>query len=185
MYTPKAFFEERGESAKYLDLSGITKQQRKDINALTLRPGWIMIVDSGTAGKLMGRVGLTTAVHDGAVGNNNNMIRVIIDDPTLRYYVYQFLRSPIGQALLLRNVYGTNQDHIEPDDVKDIPIPIPKQMDRVGAITDRVQECISLRERAAAIDGEATDALNSFLYSSFTEIGVEMPKLQGADEAPE
>jgi type I restriction enzyme M protein len=68
---------------------------------------------------------MTTAEHDGSVGNNN-LIRVVIDDPALRSYVYQFLRSDLGQTLLLRNVYGTNQDHIEPDDVKDMPIPVRK-----------------------------------------------------------
>jgi len=155
MYTPKAFFEERGESAKFLDLGRADRVQRKHLEILTLQRDTILIVDSGTAGKLLGRVGMTTALHEGSIGNNN-LIRVMISDPALRSYVYQFLRSPLGQSLLLRNVYGTNQDHIEPDDVKDIPIPIPRDTERLTRIYDRVREVSSLRERANQLDQEAT-----------------------------
>jgi type I restriction enzyme M protein len=49
MFTPKALFEERGESAKYLSLSRATAAQRRAIEVLTLKRDWIMIVDSGTA----------------------------------------------------------------------------------------------------------------------------------------
>ena len=124
MYTPKAFFERRGESAKYLDLARASALQKRQLDVLSLSRDWILIVDSGTAGKLLGRVGMTTTDHEGAIGNNN-LIRVIIDDPEKRDYTYRFLRSDLGQKLILRNVYGTNQDHVEPDDVKNIPIAIP------------------------------------------------------------
>lgn len=175
MYTPKALFEERGESIKYLDLSIATPVQLRAIDVLTLRRDYIMIVDSGTAGKLLGKVGMTTNVHDGAVGNNN-LIRVIIEDPVKRDYVYQFLRSELGQALLLRNVYGTNQDHIEPDDVKDIQVPILKNINQLSQITDRVREVVQLRERSSTLDLEATNGLKELLQGAFAESGVEMPE---------
>ena len=175
MYTPKAMFEERGESVKYLDTSIATPVQLRAIDVLTLRRDYIMIVDSGTAGKLLGKVGMTTATHDGAVGNNN-LIRVIIEDPVKRDYVYQFLRSELGQALLLRNVYGTNQDHIEPDDVKDIQIPIPKNIHQLSKITDSVRQVVELRERSATLDVEATNGLKELLQGAFAQSGVEMPE---------
>lgn len=159
MYTPKAFFEERGESAKFLDFNRATATQLRQLEILTLRPGYILVVDSGTAGKLLGRVGMTTAQHDGTIGNNN-MIRIIIDDPARRAYVYQFLRSSIGQELLSRNVYGTNQDHIEPDDVKDIPIPLPRDAARLANVQQRVGRVIELREEAARLDEEASAELD-------------------------
>src|SRR5207245_2742269 len=109
------------------------------------------IVDSGTAGKLLGKVGMATAVHEGAIGNNN-LIRVVIEDELLRDYVYQFLRTQLGQTLLLRNVYGTNQDHVEPDDVKDIPIPIPRDATALRAIHDQVRQLNDVREQAAVLD---------------------------------
>ena len=173
MYTPKALFEERGESVKYLDLTRATPAQRRQIEVLTLKRNWIMIVDSGTAGKLLGRVSMTTGVHEGAVGNNN-LIRVVIEDPIVRDYVYQFLRSELGQTLLLRNVYGTNQDHIEPDHVKDIPIPIPRDTERLAAIAQRVREVVELRERAAVLDKEATDQLETVLRTALARSGVDV-----------
>jgi type I restriction enzyme M protein len=176
MYTPKALFEERGESAKYLDLAKATAVQQRALEVLTLRRDYIVIVDSGTAGKLLGKVGMTTAEHDGTIGNNN-MIRVVIDDPALRAYVYQFLRSDLGQTLLLRNVYGTNQDHIEPDDVKDIPIPLPHELQRLSRIADRVQEVVQLRERAATLDREAITELDRLMRDAFEQSGLEMPDL--------
>jgi type I restriction enzyme M protein len=113
-----------------------------------------MIVDSGTAGKLLGRVTMTTSVHEGAVGNNN-LIRVVIEDRMLRDYIYEFLRSELGQRLLLRNVYGTNQDHIEPDDVKNIHIPLPRDLLMLEMISKKVRESIEFRERAVLHGAEA------------------------------
>jgi type I restriction enzyme M protein len=169
MYTPKAFFEERGESAKFLDLARASRTQVRQLDVLRLGRDWILIVDSGTAGKLLGRVGITTAVHEGAIGNNN-LIRVVIADPAKRAYVYQFLRSEIGQTLLLRNVYGTNQDHIEPDDVKDIPIPLPADGSRLTRIHGVVQQISQLREQANALDAEARDELDGIFSNVLASV---------------
>ena len=83
MYTPKAFFERRAESVKYLDLVLASATQRQQLDTLTLQADWILIVDSGTAGKLLGRVGMTAEEHKGTIGNNN-MIRVIILRPSAK-----------------------------------------------------------------------------------------------------
>lgn len=184
MYTPKAFFEERGESSKYLDLRKAKPVQQRAIDVLTLERDWILIVDSGTAGKLLGRVGMTTAVHEGAVGNNN-LIRIVIEDPVRRDYVYQFLRSELGQTLLLRNVYGTNQDHIEPDHVKDIPIPIPRDSRRLEAMASRVREVVGLRERAARLDQEASEAVSDLMRSAFEANQMELPAVNENDAEDE
>jgi type I restriction enzyme M protein len=167
MYTPKAMFEERGESCKYLDLSRARPEQRRAVDALRLRRDYIMIVDSGTAGKLLGRVTMTTSVHEGAIGNNN-LIRVIIDDPVLRDYIYEFLRSELGQRLLLRNVYGTNQDHIEPDDVKDVHIPIPRDLSTLEAISKKVRDSVEFRERAVLHEVEAEYELSRLMQSALS-----------------
>ena len=167
MYTPKAFFERRGESIKYLDLALANPTQKRQVDTLTLQPGWILIVDSGTAGKLLGRVGMTTEEHDGTIGNNN-MIRVIITDPIRRDYVYRFLRSDLGQKLILRNVYGTNQDHVEPDDVKNIAIPIPRDRRRLEAIHRTVREVAKLNYQARALDEKADADLKSILQDALS-----------------
>ena len=171
MFTPKAFFEERGESAKFLDINRASSTQRRALEVLRLQRDWILIVDSGTAGRLLGRVGMTSGVHEGAIGNNN-LIRVVIEDPTRRAYVYQFLRSELGQALLLRNVYGTNQDHIEPDDVKNIPIPMPTDEARVARINSKVRRISWMRERAASLDAEANEELSAIFSNALQQADV-------------
>lgn len=168
MFTPKAFFEERGESVKYLDAAKASKTQLRQLQVLTLLKNWILIVDSGTAGKLLGKVGMTTTVHENTIGNNN-LIRVVIEDELIRDYVYQFLRTDIGQSLLLRNVYGTNQDHVEPDDVKDLQIPIPRDPGQLALIHAQVRELNEVRERAALLDASIQESIGGILDQ--TEIG--------------
>src|SRR5207302_906600 len=80
-----------------------------------------------------GRVVYATAYHHGAIGTNN-LIRVVVEDELLRGYVYQFLQSKLGQDQLRANIYGAIVDHIEPDDVKKILIPIPKSSGTLEAI---------------------------------------------------
>jgi type I restriction enzyme M protein len=93
----------------------------KCLEALTIFKGYILISDSGT----LGRITYALDQHDGHVATNN-LIRVVIDDKYLRGYVYQFLKTHIGQSLMLKNAYGTNQEHLEPDVIAEIPIPIPR-----------------------------------------------------------
>ncbi|MEL6704805.1 MAG: N-6 DNA methylase [Bacteroidota bacterium] len=161
-YTPKAIFETRGESAKRFDTTKASRTQERQLDFLTLEQDWIVIVDSGSKGKLMGRVGMTTAEHHGAIGSNN-LIRIIIDDPKKRAYTYRLLRSELGRKLIMRNVYGTNQDHIEPEDIRDIPIPFPSRPERLNALAEHVEEVKRMRERAAALDREAGQVFDSIL----------------------
>ena len=168
MYTPKAFFERTVESEKYLDLARASTLQKRQLDVLSLRRDWILIVDSGTAGKLLGRVGMTTEEHEGAIGNNN-LIRVVIDDPVKRDYTYQFLRSELGQELILRNVYGTNQDHVEPEDVKNIPIPIPRDDQKLHEIHETVRQVMEMRNKAIQLEAEARGHLDNILGIALAE----------------
>ena len=105
----------------------------------------ILITDSGT----VGRVIYTTAYHEGAVGTNN-LIRVIIADDALRGYVYQFLSSRLGQDQLKSNIYGGIVDHLEPDDVKNVIVPIPRDRKLIEDIGLPVIKSIELQEYAYA-----------------------------------
>jgi type I restriction enzyme M protein len=129
----------------------------------------LLLLIAELQGSFWGKVGMTTEVHDGAIGNNN-LIRVIINDPGMRDYVYQYLRSELGQTLLLRNVYGTNQDHIEPDDVKDIPVLVPREAGDYQLITNPVREVVQLRERAAILDQQASTELDRLLTNAFRRV---------------
>ena len=118
-----------GQNIKYLDYNKASAPQRRQLDELKIEKGYILITDSGT----LGRVIYATDFHDGALATNN-LIRVVIEDEVLRGYAYQFLMSELGQHQLLRNSYGTIQDHLEPYHVADVLIPIPEDESVLKAI---------------------------------------------------
>ncbi len=120
-YTATAMTQSKGENIKYLDENKADKTTKKCLEKLKVCEGWILITDSGT----LGRVIYARKEHHGAIATNN-LIRVVIHDKILRGYVYQFLQSRHAQHQLLKSTYGTNQDHIEPEHVEEVLIPIPK-----------------------------------------------------------
>jgi type I restriction enzyme M protein len=129
-FTGTAMTQARGENLKYLDYHKASAIQRKQLDALTIHSGHILVTDSGT----LGRIIYATQYHDGAIATNN-LVRVVIEDEALRGFVYQFLTSDLGQHQLLRNTYGTIQDHLEPQHVEEVLIPIPEDtaiVERIG-----------------------------------------------------
>jgi type I restriction enzyme M protein len=142
-FTGNAITQTRGENIKYLDLKKAKPFQLRMIDKLYLKRGMILITDSGT----VGRVIYATAYHEGAIGTNN-LIRVMVEDPVIRGYVYQFLSSRLGQHQLRANIYGAIVEHIEPDDVKNILIPIPKDVSKLRAVSGPILRCMELQERA-------------------------------------
>ena len=56
---------------------------------------------------------------------------------------------------MLKNAYGTNQEHLEPDIIADIPIPVPKdrkKLEEIGLAVinsiDELEKSISLGKQA-------------------------------------
>ena len=142
-FTGNAITQTRGENLKYLDLEKAKPNQLKMIAKLYIERGMILITDSGTVGRIV----YATAYHHGAVGTNN-LIRVVIGDEVLRGYVYQFLQSRLGQHQLKANIYGAIVEHIEPDDVKQILVPIPKNRSTLESIGLPALRSTELQEQA-------------------------------------
>ena len=128
------------------------------MEALTIHKGYILISDSGT----LGRVSYALSMHEGHVATNN-LIRVVIDDENLRGYVFQFLKSPIGQSLILKNAYGTNQEHLEPDVISQVLIPIPKDRNIIDSIGSKVIASIEALEQSISKNEEATVIFNEII----------------------
>ena len=91
------------------------------------------------------------------------MIRIVVDDLPLRGYLYEFLQSDLGQSLMLKNTYGTNQEHLEPDIIADIPIPVPKDRSVLEKIGNAVIESIEELEKSIKSQREAKELLLSKL----------------------
>ena len=157
-FTGTALTQLNSDNVKYLDSSKANAQVKKHLDALTIHKGYILVSDSGT----LGRVTYALEQHDGHVATNN-LIRIIVDDIPLRGYLYEFLQSELGQSLMLKNAYGTNQEHLEPDIIADIPIPIPKDKTVIQKIGNAVTESIEQLEKSISAGNIAKTTLNEIL----------------------
>ena len=157
-FTGTALTQLNSDNVKYLDSSKANAQVKKHLEALTIHKGYILVSDSGT----LGRVTYALEQHDGHVATNN-LIRIIVDDIPLRGYLYEFLQSELGQSLMLKNAYGTNQEHLEPDIIADIPIPIPKDKTVIQKIGNAVTESIEQLEKSISAGNIAKTTLNEIL----------------------
>jgi len=157
-FTGTALTQLNSENVKYLDSAKASKQVKKQLEALTIHRGYILVSDSGT----LGRVTYALSHHDGHVATNN-LIRIVVDDIPLRGYLYEFLQSELGQSLMLKNAYGTNQEHLEPDTIADIPIPVPRDRTLVEEIGNAVIASINELEQSIASSGLAKEHLLSLL----------------------
>ena len=155
-FTGTALTQLNSDNVKYLDSSKASPQVKKQLDALTIYKGYILISDSGT----LGRVTYALSQHDGHVATNN-LIRIVVDDIPLRGYLYEFLKSDLGQSLMLKNAYGTNQEHLEPDVIADIPIPVPKNRALVEKIGNSVIKSIDELENSFNLGNSARDLMQA------------------------
>lgn len=154
-FTGTALTQLNSDNVKYLDSSKAAPQVKKQLDALTIYKGYILVSDSGT----LGRVSYALSQHDGHVATNN-LIRIVVEDVYLRGYLYEFLKSDLGQSLMLKNAYGTNQEHLEPDVIAEIPIPIPKAREVVESIGRNVISSIDNLEASIEAGNRAQELLS-------------------------
>lgn len=148
-FTGTALTQLNSDNVKYLDSAKASKQVRRQLELLTIYKGYILVSDSGT----LGRVTYALSQHDKHVATNN-LIRIVIDDLPLRGYIYEFLKSDLGQSLMLKTAYGTNQEHLEPDIIADIPVPVPSDRKVIERIGNKVIQSIEKLE-ASLDSGES------------------------------
>jgi type I restriction enzyme M protein len=147
--TPTGVFM-RGEGVKYLDLSKCTPARRTEIIRHRAQDGEILITRSGTIGRvaIVGRSLVGKVLSD-------DLIRVRIDDQAIRALVFAFLRSPGGQDQMLRNEYGTVQQHLEPLHVADLQLPLPDDNKAMGKMLKAVVEAMESREQSIELEDKA------------------------------
>lgn len=134
-------------------ISSITQT---DIEALRVKKGQLLLTCSGTVG-LCAMVG---AALDGQV-LSHDIIRIDCKDSETTGYLYAFLKTPIGKAVVQTSEYGAVVSHIEPKHLESIPIPrLP------GAVKKQIHDLIcrsyDLRDEAISLLSEA----EKLLYNS-------------------
>ena len=110
-----------------------------------VKPGWILVTCSGTVGNVM----IAYAAQADLVVSAD-LLRVEIDDPKLRSYVYVFLRSHFGGAMTRSSQFGSVVKHLEVDHLAETPIPIlDRLVDELDAATDLT---FRMRDEAYRLD---------------------------------
>lgn len=89
-----------------------------NIDALRVSKGQILMTCSGTIGK----VSFVSDTLDGLIFSHD-LLRINCKNVNDAGYVYAFLKSKIGNKILLTNSYGAVITHIEPEHLATVPIP--------------------------------------------------------------
>ncbi|RTQ45463.1 restriction endonuclease subunit S [Hymenobacter gummosus] len=138
------------------DLSSIkyvSTKHTRDLEDSMLQAGWTLISRSGT----IGNTAFTTKDFEGKAASEH-IIRVVPNGKLPAGYLYAFLSSSFGYGLLTQGTFGAVIQHIEPDFVAEVPVPLlpEAQMQQIHA---DIEAASTLREQATQL---LLDANNLF-----------------------
>lgn len=133
----------------------VSKKYTQDIPDKLLEKGWILISCSGT----IGNCAFTNAQHAGKLASQD-VIRIYPNNILGGGLIYAYLSSKYGYVLLTQGTAGSVIQHIEPEHVEVIPIPLfPEEFQY--KVDSMIQESARLREEAADALSEAVDYFNT------------------------
>lgn len=131
-------------------LSAITST---DIDALRVHAGQILLTCSGTIGKV---VFVSKTLDDKIF--SHDLLRITPKNYFDAGYIYAFLKSKVGNQILLTNSYGAVITHIEPEHLENIPIPDAPEILK-KKIHSLIVESYNLRDESNALIDKATKIL--------------------------
>ena len=117
---------------------------------------------SGTVGDAV----ITYSAHAGII-ISDDLIRVAVESPELRSYVYAFLRTWFGREMMRSSHYGTVIKHLEVAHLEQIPVPMVDKL--FDEIHDSVARAFEARDSAHQLD--------SFARAKFAEAMHDLPNL--------
>ena len=122
----------------------ISKKLTPNFESTLVRKGWIFVSRSGTVGRCV----FANGMHDG-LSASEDVIRVVPNDRISVGCLYAFFASKYGYALLTQGTFGSVIDHVEPNYIKSLPVPVfPDNLQR--KVHERIIESARLREEADA-----------------------------------
>lgn len=131
----------------------ISKRTQTNIDALRVKEGQVLMTCSGTIGKLS----YVSKTLDNAIFSHD-LLRIDCKEPTDAGYLYAYLKSKVGNKILLTNSYGAVITHIEPEHLATVPIPnAPSAIKR--KIHTLIAESYRLRDESNKLIDEATRLL--------------------------
>ena len=140
------------------DLSNVkyvSKKHIPSIDDMKLQKGWVLISRSGT----VGNCAYTNEKYAQRLASED-IIRLVPNNILRGGFVYAYLASKYGYSLLTQGTFGAVIQHIEPNNVAGIPIPVFPD-DFQTKVDDLIQESSRLREEAADLLEKAKKTLKS------------------------
>lgn len=129
-----------------------------NIDALRVSKGQILMTCSGTIGK----VSFVSDTLDGLIFSHD-LLRINCKNADDAGYVYAFLKSKIGNKILLTNSYGAVITHIEPEHLATVPIPdAPDALKQ--KIGNLIRDSYNLRDESNNLIDMATKMLIDELH---------------------
>ena len=131
----------------------ISKKTKVDIDSLRVHKGQILLTCSGTIGK----VAMVSNTLDNAVFSHD-LLRIDCTNPVDSGYIYAYLKSKIGNKILITNSYGAVITHIESEHLSSVPIPnAPHEIKE--KIHNLIVKSYELRDESNVLIDEATKIL--------------------------
>ncbi|WP_329806420.1 methylation-associated defense system restriction endonuclease subunit S MAD5 [Flavobacterium facile] len=140
------------------DLNGlkfISKKLSKNINSLKIEKDWILVSCSGTIGKT---VFSNVDFHNKTA--SQHIMRIVANKKIQSGYLYAFLSSKYGYSLLTQGTYGAVIQHIEPNHIVDLPIPLIPDSKQI-IIHNLIKEASNLQSEANNLLSEAENDFHS------------------------
>lgn len=134
------------------DLKGLlylSNERTPQMSKLLIREGCTLISCSGT----IGRTVYVRAEMDGFAASHDVIRCVPQRAEVAPGYLFAFLSSSQAQAMIRQKTYGNVIQHIEPEHIADMPVPIPD-----GAFQQRIHDLVT---RAAEARTEASHLLDA------------------------
>ena len=143
-FTATQVFDIRPIARKWLAPS-----KTPDLGRRLVERGCILVTCSGSVGDTILSYGphLDTVI-------SHDLLRVQVRDQRRRGYLYFFLRSRFGQAMLKSSQYGSVVKHLEPKHLHDLPVPISDGT-VYAELEHRLGDVFGLRERAFELSEDA------------------------------
>ena len=108
-------------------------------------PGWILVTCSGAVGNVI----MAYSAHADIVVSDD-LLRLDVSDPSLRGYVYTFLRTRFGRGMMKSGQYGSVIKHLDISHLLEMPIPILDHL--IEPIEKEICETFAMRDEAHKLD---------------------------------
>lgn len=135
----------------------LSKKTNTDIEALRVHKGQILLTCSGTIGKVC----YVSDTLDNCIFSHD-LLRITCKSQDDAGYIYAYLKTKIGNTLLLTNKYGAVITHIEAEHLDSVPVPdAPLKIKKI--VNDKIIKSYVLQDESNNLIIEATKLLKEEL----------------------